>query len=205
LPDALAVLSVRDRKALAPWLDKAFEVAAQQGIEWKTRDADGVAIRYCDVPMEGIRLPLAPAFALLDDRLLIGSQPKVIVAALKQRQDRASSLAAVDDFAAQAQQNTKASLLVHLRQGVSVARGWRNVESLFKSFEGVQEQLGFGPEALPDPEDIARAAGTTTFTITVDDHGVRLRTQGNLGLGGLLIGAASLGDAVLQRAANKVY
>src|SRR5262245_7647614 len=205
LPDALAVLSVRDRKVLAPWLDKALEAAAKQGVEWKTRDADGVAIRYCDVPVEGIRLPLAPALALLDDRLLIASQPKVIVAALKQRADHASSLAAVEDFAAQAQRNANASLLVHLRQGLGVARGWRFVESMFKSFEGVQEQLGFGPEALPDQEEIARAAGSTTFTITVDDHGVRLRTQGNLGLGGLLIGVASVGDAVLQRAANKVY
>ena len=205
VPEGLAVLSVRDRKALAPWLEKAFEASAKEGVEWKTRDADGVTIRYCDVPMDGIRLPLAPAIALLDDRLLIGSQPKVIVAALKQREDRAGSLAAVEDFAAQAQRNPNASLLVHLRQGLGVARGWRFVESMFKSFEGVQEQLGFGPEALPDQEDIARAAGTTTFTITVDDHGVRLRTQGNLGLGGLLLGAASLGDAVLQRAANKVY
>lgn len=206
VPEVLFAVPIRNRQVIAAWLERATTAVAQHGIEWKTREADAVTIRYCDIGNGQIPFKVSPAFALLDDYLLIASDPRVLMAAQKQRAGGEGGLAEAEDFAAAAAANPHASAFLHVRQGRGLELGWRLLDNYaLKPLDAQQEELGFGRDALPEPEDLARGAGATTLVLTIDEQGVRMTAKGNLLLGGLLVGGGALLDELLQRAAGKIY
>lgn len=205
LPDVVLFVPVRDAQVVAPWIERLAGMAAQKhGIEWKTRQAGEHEIHYCEIATG--MAALAPSYVLADGYLLLSTQTKSLVAALKQKDNRDGSLAAAPDFVAAQQGHAGAAGFLHLRSFRAVEFGWRPFEqNVLALLDRHADEVGFGREAVPDQEEFAKALGTTTISLTVDADGARLRSQGPIGFGGLLAGAAWLGDELLGRAAGRIY
>lgn len=208
LPSVLAIAKVRDEAVVSRWLDRLREATAQQGgIEWKTRKSGDVTVHYCAIEAAAeSKVPLVPSFALVAGNLIVGSQVRAVIEAIKQHEQADASLFATADFAAAAKAEAKSMAFLHLRPGRAIEKHWKAIETwVLPQLDAQSEQLGFGSEDLPEPEVFARGLGTMTLSATCDEHGVRLRSRGNLGLGGVLAAFGAVCDDVLQRASTKAY
>jgi hypothetical protein len=122
------------------------------------------------------------------------------------RQDPATSFAAQPDYAELAQTVGGASGVLHCRLFRAAEIGWRTVETMvYPLLDGQKEMLGFGSEALPDSETVAKALGTLTSIYRVDDAGVTTESRGLLTYGALLAAFGLVGDEVLDRASTKSH
>jgi len=202
-PELLLRVVVREAAQVAnllPQLESMAEMAL--GVEWKSRQLDGLEIRYCHVPI-GDNLQLSPCYVLRSGDLLFGSDVQGLVRALRQSQRPGDGLMAQPDFAVLHEEAVGASGVLHLRWFRAADLGWRAVEQfLFPWIDQHSEELGFGSEALPEAEAMAAALGTSTVGFRVDDQGLLVRGRGTLTFGSLLAGALTLADLVLERAAR---
>jgi hypothetical protein len=203
MPELLVFVPVSDPQVVQPWLDRLVAISSEHGgVEWKTRKAGDAEIHFCNLATEVAAL--SPSFVVADGYLIASSNTLNIVKALKQRDDAQNSLAAAADFAAAAKACAGAGAIVHLRGFKAVELGWRPFETwALPQIDAHADELGFGREAIPDQEAFAKALGTTTWSVTVDDAGVRGRVRGSLGFGALLAAGAQLFDELLQRATGK--
>ncbi|MCA8976879.1 MAG: hypothetical protein KDC98_19305, partial [Planctomycetes bacterium] len=118
------------------------------------------------------------------------------------------SLATQPDFTAMRQATAGAFGVLHLRLFRASELGWRAVETMaFPQLDAHQDEIGFGSEALPEGEDLAKALGTSTVAAFVDENGFTLKNHGTLGLGSYLAGVATVLEDVLRRASvvSKIY
>ncbi len=206
-PELLFRIAVRDAKAVAPLLQQLEAMAAARGgVEWKTRKVGEREIRFCNVSPEGVDLQLSPCYVLTERALLCGSDVAALVRALRQGDKPAESFAAQADFKALQTTAAGGSGVLHLRLFRAAELGWRSIETMvYPQLDAHKDQVGFGSEALPDAEAMAKALGTSTFVYTVDDDGITLKSHGTLTFGSLLAAFGMLGDEVLSRASGKVY
>jgi hypothetical protein len=205
VPEPLLLVPVKDEAVVRQWLDRICEMSAQMhGLQWKTRKVGSTDVRYCEI---AAGIALSPSFALADGYLIASSQTKNVVAALRQKSDASSSLASAEDLQAAVKQSPGASGFLHVRGFRLVELGWRTFDTMVLSqLEAHERELGFGREAIPDQEAFAKALGTTTWSLTVDDRGAHARAVGfPLGNAGLLAGLMFVFDDVLGRAAGKIY
>lgn len=205
-PELLVRLAVRDADKVAVVLQRLEAAVAREGLEWKDRDVDGHTVRFCNVDIED-KLKLSPCYVLTKDALLLGSDTACLVRALRMG-DAGESFAAEPDFAEMARVADGAFGVLHLRLFRAAELGWRTVETLgFPQLDAHKEQLGFGSEALPDGETMAKALGTVTTAARVDESGLTITNQGSLGLGVYLAAFGALADDVLDRATEnrKIY
>lgn len=205
-PELFVRVAVKDPARVASLLQRLEAAVAEQGLEWKERDVDGRAVRFCNVDVEG-KLKLSPCYALTEDALLLGSDTACLVRALRM-QDADDSLVSQADFAEMERVAEGAFGVLHIRLFRAAELGWRTVETLgFPQLDAHKDELGFGSEALPDGETVAAALGTATMAARVDEHGITLTNQGTLGLGVYLAAFGALIDDVFARAAvdKKIY
>jgi hypothetical protein len=205
-PELLLHVGVRDAKAIAPLLAQLEQATARHGHEWKARQVGDREIRFCNVAAPHVQLQLSPCYVLTDTSLVFGSDVAALVRALRQGERADESFAAQADFAEMAAAGAGASGVLHLRLFRAAELGWRSVETmLYPQIDAHEQRVGFGSEALPDAEAMARAVGTSTFLYTVDEDGVTWRSRGTLTFGSLLAGFGGLADEVLSRAGVTVY
>lgn len=202
-PELLLRVVVREAAQVAnllPQLESMAEMAL--GVEWKSRQLDGMEIRYCNVPL-GDSLQMSPCYVLRSGDLLFGSDLQGLVRALRQSQRPGDGLMAQPDFAVLREEAAGASGVLHLRWFRAADLGWRSVEQLaFPWIDQHSEELGFGSEALPEAEAMAAALGTSTVGFRVDDQGFLVRGRGSLSFGSLLAGGLAVAELVLGRAAR---
>ncbi|MBL8755373.1 MAG: hypothetical protein JNK15_18885 [Planctomycetes bacterium] len=204
-PELLARIAVRDGEKVLGLLQK-FEalVAREAEVEWKTRKADGHEVRFCNVPLPQAELQLSPCYVLTQDALWFGSDVAALVRALRQTEDEC--LAAQPDFQAAVKTAKDASGLVFLRWSRAAEIGWRTIETMaYPQLDAHKDEVGFGSEALPDAETMAKALGTSTMTWRVGDDGITLESRGTFTYGSLLALLGMGFDEVLGRAGGKVY
>jgi hypothetical protein len=206
-PELLVRIAVRDAAAVAPLLQSLEAVMAQRGdIEWKTRKAGAHEIRYCNVQLPNVQLQLSPSWLLRDGALWLASDTQALVRSLRQADDAATSLQAQPDFQQMAAATKGASGVLHVRSFRAVELGWRSVETLaYPMLDAHRDDVGFGSEALPDMETMAKAVGTSTVSYRVDDDGVTCRSDGAFTLGAMLAALGAGSDHLLARAGAKVY
>lgn len=203
-PELLVRIAVRDASVVTGVLQQLEGLATQHGLEWKTRATDDHTVRFCNVPVPGAGLQLSPCYVLTKDSLWLGSDAAALVRAL--RQDAADSLASQPDFQELAAHGKGASGLLHLRLFRAAEIGWRTVEAMgYPQLDAHRDEIGFGSEALPDGETIAKALGTSTFVYRVDDDGVTVQNRGTFSFGAFLAAFGTCGDELLGRASAKVY
>lgn len=204
-PELLVRLAVRDAAVVDVLLQKLEgTVTEATGLQWKTRQADAHAVRFCNVQLQEVQLQLSPCYVLTQDALWLGSDAAALVRAL--RQDAEQSLAAQPDFQDLAKASAGASGVMHWRLFRAAEIGWRTVETMaYPQIDAHRDQLGFGSEALPDAETMAKALGTTSCIYRVDDVGVSFQSHGTLTNGALLAAFGMLGDEVLGRASARLY
>jgi hypothetical protein len=204
LPELLLFVEVKDMQQVGPLLAHMEQAIAQQtGNEWKVRKAGNREIRYCNaaVPM----LP-SPCWVQDGNMLLFSSNVKSLMAALSRADKSEPSLAAADDFRELAASCKDAACVLHLRLRTGAELGWKAAEPFLRSLiDAHQDRLGVSGDVVPDAEQVARAAGTTTISLHVDQHGVLFRQSGSLALGALFATAGRLCDEVLERASAKVF
>lgn len=203
VPELTVFVPVRDEQVVATWLERLAGMAEQEtGMQWKTRKSGDAEIRYCEV--QAGPFALSPSFVLANGHLIIGSSTKSVLRTLNQ--DRATSLAASEDFAAAAKQCQGAAAMLHLRTFRLVEIGWRDFEThVLGMVDAHSDELGFDREAVPDQEDFARGLGTMTWSASVDEQGLHLDARGSLGQSTLLIAAGALFDELLLRASGRVF
>lgn len=203
LPELLLFLPVRDGQVVSAWLERLAGAAAEHGgVQWKTRQVGATAVRYCDVTAGS--MALSPSFALAHGHLIVGSHTKVVVAALQR--EAADSLASADDFVAAAEQCRDAAALLHLRNFRLVDVGWRPFEvHVLSQLDAHAEEIGFDRDAVPEQEDFAAALGTITIHATVDEHGARFGSRGNLSPWTAWIAAGAVLDQLLLRAGSRLF
>lgn len=205
IPEGLAVAKLRDVAVVAKQLARLRAAMGEQGMEWKLRQSGDVDVHYCSAPIGGPGGPqLSPSYAIVDGRLLVGSSTRAILSALKLRADGAETLASEADFAAAALADEGSMAFVHLRPGRMCETQWKLAETwLLPQIDANEMELGFSSEDLPEPEALAKALGTITMSITCDAQGMRIRTRGNVGLGGAAASSFALVHEVMQRATAK--
>ena len=204
-PELLVRIAVRDAQVVRSLLQQLEGMVAQEsGLEWKTRQAGDDEVRFCNVQIEQAKLQLSPCYALTADALWFGSDAAGLARAM--RRDDADSLAGQPDFLELAKRAAGASGVMHWRLFRAAEIGWRTVETMvYPQLDAHREQVGFGSEALPDAETMAKALGTCTSFYRVDDDGVTVQGDGTLTFGALLAAFGFAGDEVLSRAAGKIY
>lgn len=204
-PELLVRIAVRDAQVVGGLLQHLeAAVVENAGLEWKTRKADQHDVRFCSLQLPEAQLQLSPCYVLTKDALWFGSDAAALVRAL--RQDAGDSLAAQPDFQALAHDANGASGVMHWRLFRAAEIGWRTVETMvYPQIDAHKEQLGFGSDALPDAEAMAKALGTSTCLYRVDDHGVTVQSRGTFTFGAALAAFGMLGDEVLGRAGGKIY
>jgi hypothetical protein len=176
------------------------DAARDQGQEWKSRKVDGQEIRYTIAKADGAPFQLSPCYAITADALWIGSDVMALVRTLRPAEG-AATLADEADVQQLAANLDGASGVLHWRLHRLVELGWgafeENVSALL---DAQKDELGFGSEVLPDPEQLAKALGATSWLLRVDEAGVTLRGRGQLTFGSLY-GALGLAlDGFLARA-----
>ncbi len=206
-PELLVRVAVRDATAVGAMLQRLEAAVAEgAGLEWKTRKAGEHEVRFCSVPLEAARLQLSPSYLLQKDALWLASDAAALVRALRQGDDAESSLTAQADFKQMIADTKGACGVLHLRSFRAVEIGWRTVETMgYPQLDAHKDEIGFGSEALPDAETMAKALGTSTFSYHVDGAGVTWRSHGTFTFGALLAALGAGGDDMLGRAGGKVY
>ena len=206
-PELLLRVQLRDRATAAQLLRHLEAGVSRDGrIEWKSRRVGDHDVRFCNVELPNANIQVSPCYALLDTDLIVASEVAVLVRTLRPDQDAAASLAAQPDFAAMAKTAAGASGVVHLRPFRAAELGWRTVEAwAYPMVDGHADELGFGSEALPDTETIAKVLGTSTFTWRVDDDGITVRHEGAFAFGAMVAGMGALADEILRRASSKTF
>jgi hypothetical protein len=206
-PELLVRLVVRDAARVAPLLQKLeAAVVREAGVEWKTRMVGEASIRFCNLEVPDANFQLSPCYVQAGNDLLFGSDVAALVRALKQGDKQEESFAAQPDYAVMAADCKGASGVLHLRLFRAVELGWRSLETwAYPQVDAHKDEIGFGSEALPDAEAMAKALGTSTFVHVVDGSGMTWRSTGTFGLGGLLAAFGAAADEVLHRACGKVY
>jgi hypothetical protein len=204
-PELLVRVAVRDAKVVGGLLQQLEAmVTGETGLQWKSRKAGEHDVRFCNLQLPEAEMQLSPSYLLTNDALWFASDTAALVRALRQGRD--ASLAAQPDFTEVAQAAAGASGVVHCRLFRAAEIGWRTVETLaYPLLDAQKDMLGFGSEALPDSETLAKALGTLTSIYRVDDSGVTTSTRGLLTNGALLAALGLAGDTVLDRASTKVY
>lgn len=204
-PELLLHLGVRDADTVGALLQRLEAMTTREaGLEWKTRRVGDHDVRFCNVQPPGADLQFTPSYVLAGGSLWVASDTAALVRAL--RTDGDDSLATQPDFQELAQTSRGASSVLHVRWFRGVELGWRNVETLLYSLiDAHADELGFGSDALPDQETMAKALGCSSMIYRVDDAGMRCELRGPITLGGLLAGFGSLADQVLDRASGKVF
>lgn len=205
IPEGLAVAKLRDASLVGKQLARLRAAMGEQGMEWKLRQSGDVDVHYCSAPIGGPGGPqLSPSYAIVDGCLLFGSSTRAVLSALKLRAVGAETLANESDFAVAALADEGAMAFVHLRPGRLCQTQWKLIETWFLPQVDANEiELGFSSEDLPEPEALAKALGTITMSVTCDAQGLRLRTRGNVGLGGAAASFLALVDELMQRATGK--
>lgn len=204
LPEVLLFAEAKDMAQVGPVLAQLEQtIAREAGTEWKVRKAGDAEIRYCNV---NAGFALSPCWVHRDGMVIFGSHTQALLAALKRAEKTEGTLATTTDFQRVAADCGDASALVHLRLKTGAELAWRTVEGMLRSLADANaEMLGFDGNVVPDAEHVAKAVGTTTFSVQVDDHGVLLRHRGTLALGAWLATFGRLADEVLDRACTKVF
>jgi hypothetical protein len=204
-PELLLRLSVREAPVVRDLL-RALErrLAAAGGVAWKARDVDGQEVRFCNLQLPELPFQLSPCYALTNDALWLGSDAQALVRAL--RQDPAAGLAAQADFQQLLADSRGASGVLHCRLFRAAEIGWRAVETLvYPQLDAWQEQIGFGSDALPDAEAMAKALGASSCHWHVGRDGVTVHSRGTLAFGGLLAALGLVADDVLARAGRRAF
>ncbi len=205
-PEMLVRLSVNNAEVVASVLKRIEGLSSQEaGIEWRSRKAGDLEVRYCNVPIEDT-IQLSPCYALTDDALWIGSDVVGLIRSLKRGQSGGESLAGAEDFQKLAKESAGASGVLHIRSFRGVQIGWRTVETIvYPMIDAQSDELGFDSSDLPDSDELAEALGTTTLLYRVDDDGVTVKSQGPMTFGAILAALGAVGDEVLSRATGKVF
>ncbi len=205
IPEGLAVAKLRDAAVVSKQLARMRELMGEQGAAWKLRQNGNVDVYDCSAPIAGAGGPqLSPSYAIVDGYLLVGSSTRAVVSALKVFAESAETLASEADYVAAALADEGAMAFVHLRPGRMCETQWKLVETwILPQIDANEMEIGFSSEDLPESEAIAKALGTITISLTCDAQGLRLRTRGNVGLGGAAASFLALVDEVLQRAIRK--
>jgi hypothetical protein len=207
-PELLVHVGVRDPEVVQQLLQGLEQHVAQGvGLEFRSRDVDGTTVRFVNVRLPEAELQISPSYALHGESLWIASDVATLVKALRQSAgDAGESLAAQEDFRLFAARVHGASGALHLRLFRAAQLGWRAVEQFgFPFVDAHADEIGFGSEALPDAETVAKALGTHTVAFHVDDRGVTVRSQGTLGFGALYAGLGAALDHVLEAATGKSH
>jgi hypothetical protein len=204
-PELLVRVAVRDADVVARLLQQIERATGEHaGLQWKSRDVDGRDVRFCSVQADGMPFQLSPCYSLAKDAVWIGSDAAALVRAL--RQDPAESLAEQPDFQQLVAQSRGASGVMHWRLFRAAEIGWRTVETmLYPQLDAHQDEIGFGSEALPDAETMARALGCSTSIWHVGKDGVTVQGRGIFASGSLLAAMGAVADEILARASGKVY
>ncbi|MBL8734486.1 MAG: hypothetical protein JNN13_19070 [Planctomycetes bacterium] len=204
-PELLLHLTVRDADTVGALLQRLEAMTTREArIEWKTRRVGDHDVRFCNVQPPGADLQFSPGYVLSGDSLWVASDTAALVRAL--RTDGDDCLATQPDFQQLAQASRGASSVLHVRWFRGVELGWRNVETLLYSLvDAHADEIGFGSDALPDQETLAKALGCSSLIYRVDDAGMRWEVRGPITLGTVLAGFGSLADQVLDRASGKVF
>ncbi|MFK7741150.1 MAG: hypothetical protein AB8H80_12600 [Planctomycetota bacterium] len=205
-PELLMRLTVRDHDLVAGLLQRVEQMSSQEGgVEWRSRKSGDDAIRFCSMQVEG-GLMLTPCYLLTNDALWFGSDALGLSRAMKRADRPEQSLAAQPDFAQMADKTDGASGVLYVRAFRGVQIGWRSVETmLYPMLDAQADEIGFGSEALPDQEQMAKALGTTTIAYHVGDDGVTVRAEGSMTIGALLAGLGAMADRVLSLASAQVF
>ncbi|MBX3463848.1 MAG: hypothetical protein KF830_11820 [Planctomycetes bacterium] len=202
-PELLLRLSVRDADVVAAALQRLEAAAGGDGVEWRSRQAGGHTIRFCNLRLGGDGPQVAPSYLLRPDGLWLAADPGTLVRALRRTDDGEPGLAAEADFAAATGLAGGASGMLHLRWSRAAELGWRAVETWgYPQLDAQRDQLGFGREVLPDADEVAAAVGAETICYRIDDDGLTLRHHGALALGSMLAALGVLADEMLARAAT---
>ncbi len=204
-PELLVRIAVRDADTVLSLMQQIEAMVVQEtGLEWKTRKADGHEVRFCNLPLPDMNLQLSPCYVLTKDALWFGSDAAALVRSL--RQEEGECLAAQPDFQAMAKQGKGASGLMFLRLSRVAEIGWRTVETMaYPQLDAHKDEVGFGSEALPDSETMAKALGTSSWFYRVDDSGITVESHGTFTYGSVLAVVGAGIDEVLSRAGGKVY
>ena len=201
-PELLVRLSVKDAEPVSSVLQRIEAMSAREGgIEWHSRKAGDLEVRFCNVPVEDA-LQLSPCYALMNDALWLGSDVAGLVRSIKRANSDRESLASASDFQELAKASVGASGVLHLRSFRAVEMSWRMVETMVYPLidAQLQEEFGIDSSALPDREELAEAFGTTTLVYRVADDGVTVKGQGPMTTGAILAAFGALTDEVLDRA-----
>lgn len=202
-PELVVRVGVRDAARVGALLRQIeSDSTRDQGAEWKVRKVDGKEIRYTIAKAEGAPFQLSPCYALVDGGLWLASDVMALVRTLRPAED-APTLAAEADVQQLAGALDGASAVVHWRLHKLVELGWSGFEAnVAAAIDAQKDELGFGSEALPDAEALAKALGATSWLLRVGDDGVTLRGRGQLTFGSLY-GALGLAlDGFLARASK---
>lgn len=211
-PELLVRCAVADA-AVVPSLLQRLEAAVARGcgVVWKTRRVGAHEVRWCDLPLPGGSLQLSPSYALTADGLWLASDVAGLVRTLRQaeranEENLGDSLAEQPDMRALVERAAGASGVLHVRAFRAAELGWRSVETLvYPQLDARRDELGFGSDALPDGEAVARALGTATLLYRVDDDGVAVDHHGTFAFGAMFAGLGWLVDEVLARATQRTY
>lgn len=205
-PELLMRISVRDAGVVQSLMQRIEAMTTQEGgVEWRSREANGSEIRFCNVPIED-QFMVSPCYWLDEHALWIGSDVRGLAKAVKRADEPEESLAAEEDFRTLQQRTDGASGVLYLRTFRGIEIGWRSIETmLYPMLDAHADEVGFDSSALPDGEQLAEALGSSTLVYRVDDDGVTVRSHGPFGMGSLVAGLGGVFDYALSRATAKVY
>ncbi len=206
LPEVLLFVEVKDFDAVAPLMGQMEQmIAAEAGVEWKTRKSGESEIRFCNATVED-GIALSPCWVRQEGLIVFSSHVKTLLGAINRAGKDGESLAGTDDFRAMAQECGGAAAVVHLRLKTGAEVAWKSLQGLLRGqIDRHSEHLGFGGDVLPEADEVARAVGTVTMSVHVGDDGLLVKQSGSLTGGAFLAAIGRLCDEVLDRASSKVF
>lgn len=202
-PEVMVHVAVRDAAHVHQMLTAIEGHIAERGVTWASRQQGDHEIRYAQFE-GGDQAVLTPCYTVLDGGVVIASNVALLVRTVKQFGSPDQSLAATDDFRAAAADAKGGVGFLHVRWFRGVELAWRTIEThVYNYVDSHADELGFDRDALPEAEELARAVGTSTMILHVDDAGMRVTSRGPIGTGSAVAAGGMLLDELLQRTGSQ--
>ncbi len=203
-PELMVHVAVRDAASAAQILSHVEELGRSEGANWGTRQVGDATIRYAK--LDRGQAIVTPCYVQVPGGVVLASNVAALVTMLGQDREPAGSLAAQDDFRAAVAMAQGSVGFVHARWFRAVERSRQLLETqLYNLVDSHADELGFDRDALPDVETLAKAVGSSTSVLRVDDAGIRFVQHGPVGLGALVAGGGLFLDELLRRSAARIY
>jgi uncharacterized protein DUF3352/tetratricopeptide repeat protein len=199
IPDVVAVVGVKDRAAFERCLAVPLAMAPQ--LEFKTLEYEGAQVKYLGSRAGG--LPVTPAYAIVDDLMVVGTSPNSVKQVIHSRTEKRPSLADNPEF-----QAARARLVAKNPSCFEYVDVKRIVTSLYATaspfLQGVQGHidaagLPLDMALLPTVDTLSKHLSAAASAWSSDEDGILAEGVSPIGLGALVslgfAAAASLDKA----------